>query len=154
MSNHDVEISKEVTFEAAHYLHNPAWSREKNLSVFGRCSGFRADNPRAAEYPHGHSYRLRVTAKGPVKKDTGFVIDFRRLKEILNDEVRTRYDHRLINKEVKPFCDTPGLQPTAENIVRDLWNRLAPRLRREGVVLVEMTLWESDSSFVTYRGGK
>jgi len=154
MSKELVEISKEVGFEAAHYLHNPAWSREKNLSVFGRCSGYRADDPKAEEYPHGHSYRLRVTAKGPVKSDTGFVVDFRRLKEILDSEVRSRYDHRFINKEVEPFRSAPALQPTAENIIRDLWKRLAPRLKKEGVQPVEMTLWESDSSSVTYRGGR
>lgn len=154
MSKELVEISKEVAFEAAHYLHNPSWNRAKNLEVFGRCSGFRADDPKAEGYPHGHSYRLRVTARGPVRKATGFVVDFRRLKEILQEEVRTRYDHRFINREVEPFRSNPRLQPTAENIVLDLWKRLAPRLRREGVTPVEMTLWESDSSSVTYRGGR
>jgi len=154
MSKEMIEISKEITFEAAHYLHNPAWSRAKNLDVFGRCSGFRADDARAKDYPHGHSYRLGVTVKGPVHKDTGFVVDFRRLKEILNDEVRTRYDHRFINKEVEPFRSNPALQPTAENIARDLWKRLTPRLKKEGTIPVAMTLWESDSSSVTYRGGK
>lgn len=154
MAKEMVEISKEVAFEAAHYLHNPSWDRMRNLEVFGRCSGFRTDDPRAREYPHGHSYRLRVTAKGPVRKDTGFVVDFRRLKEILQASVRERYDHRFINKEVEPFRSSPSIQPTAENIVKDLWERLTPLLKKEGVAPIEMTLWESDSSSVTYRGGK
>ncbi len=149
-----VEISKEITFEAAHYLHNPAWSRIKNIEVFGKCSGFRRDDPKAEGYPHGHSYRLRVTVKGPVQKETGFVVDFRKLKEILAEEVEQRYDHRFLNKEVEPFKSNPAKQPTAENIVVDFWKRLVPRLKQEKVIPVEMTLWESEASFVTYRGGK
>jgi 6-pyruvoyltetrahydropterin/6-carboxytetrahydropterin synthase len=153
MGDQSVEISKEVLFEAAHYLHNPRWDRRKNLEIFGRCSGFRADNPQALEYPHGHSYRLRVTVRGPVDPATGFVIDFKRLKDLLAREVLARYDHRFLNKEVEPFRSNPRLQPTAENIVQDLWKRLSPALRREGVVPVVMVLWESETSFVTYRGG-
>jgi 6-pyruvoyltetrahydropterin/6-carboxytetrahydropterin synthase len=149
-----VEVSKEINFEAAHYLHNPAWNRPKNLEVFGKCSGFRDDDLRAEGFPHGHSYRLRVTVKGPVHLETGFVMDFHKLKEILCQEVHQRYDHRFINKEVEPFRSYPRIQPTAENILRDIWKRLLPLLRKEGLTPVEMTLWESDSSSVTFRGGK
>ena len=147
-----IEISKEMTFEAAHYLHNTAWDRAKNLKAFGKCAGFRADDPKAEGYPHGHSYRLRVTAKGPVDPKTGFVIDFHRFKDILDEAVCRRYDHRFLNKEVEPFKSDPRIQPTAENIVKDIWKMMVPLLRKEGVAPVEMTLWESDSSFVTYRG--
>ena len=154
MAKPQVEITKEITFEAAHYLHNPKWSREKNLSVFKKCSGCRADDPKAIHYPHGHSYRLRVTLKGPLSVDTGWVMDFKDLKEVLTREILNRFDHRFINKEVEPFKSDPQFQTTVENLLVVLWKLLEKPLRREGARLHELTLWETSSSFATYRGGK
>src|SRR5579862_2337803 len=115
------EITKEITFEAAHYLHNPKLDRSKNMEVFRKCSGYRKDDSKAIFYPHGHSYRLSVTVQGPVHPATGFVIDFRVLKEILKREVYARFDHRFINKEVEPFKSIPTFQPTAENMAQVIW---------------------------------
>src|SRR5271154_1029482 len=103
MKKKTAEITKETTFEAAHYLHNPKWDRSKNLEVFRKCAGYRKDNPGASHYPHGHSYRLAVKVEGPIQDETGFVIDFRILKEILQHDIFARFDHRFINKEVEPF---------------------------------------------------
>ncbi len=149
-----VEISKEITFEAAHYLHNPKWDRLKNLEVFRKCSGYRKDNPEAVHYPHGHSYRLKVTVQGPVDALTGFVIDFRVLKEILKREIYSRFDHRFINQEVEPFKSDKKLQPTAENLVQAMWKLVEPSLKKEKVRLTEMTLWETPDSSALYRGMK
>jgi len=149
-----VEITKEITFEAAHYLHNPRWNRAKNLEVFKKCSGFRKDDPKAVEYPHGHSYRLQVTVKGPIHPETGFVMDFKTLKNILKDEVANRLDHRFINKEVEPFKSDLKLQTTAENLLIMIWKWLEPSIRQKKAVLYEITLWESPTSFASYRGNK
>jgi 6-pyruvoyltetrahydropterin/6-carboxytetrahydropterin synthase len=147
-----VELTKEITFEAAHYLQNPKWDRRKNLEVFKKCSGYRESDPKASEYPHGHSYRLRVTVKGPVDPGTGYVMDFKNLKDILKRHVRDRFDHRFINKEVEPFKSRPSLQPTVENLLLVLWERLEPALRKEKVSLSEITLWETPWNSATYRG--
>jgi 6-pyruvoyltetrahydropterin/6-carboxytetrahydropterin synthase len=149
-----IELTKEISFEAAHYLHNPKWNRKKNIGIFKKCSGFRADDPKASQYPHGHSYRLRVTVKGPVHPETGFVIDFKSLKEILRREVFERLDHRFINKEVEPFKNKPGIQPTVENLLLVIWDRLAPVLKKTGVELHEVVLWETQDNFASYRGGE
>ncbi|HEY5038035.1 MAG TPA: 6-carboxytetrahydropterin synthase [bacterium] len=149
-----VEITKEISFEAAHYLHNPKWDRAKNLHIFQKCSGLRADNPKALNFPHGHSYRLRVTVKGPVNSDTGFVMDFKILKELLKNEIFDRFDHRFINLEVEPFMNKPLFQTTVENVSQVMWDRLSPVIRKHKVVLHELTLWETPTSFATYRGGK
>jgi 6-pyruvoyltetrahydropterin/6-carboxytetrahydropterin synthase len=154
MSKTIIELTKEISFEAAHYLHNPKWDRRKNLEVFKRCSGFRADDSKAAGYPHGHSYRLRVTIRGPIHPETGFVMDFKSLKAILQREIFDRFDHRFINKEVEPFKGKPGFQPTVENLLLVIWERMAPVLRKEKVTLRELTLWETPSNFATYRGAK
>lgn len=148
------EISKGITFEAAHYLHNPKWDRAKNLEVFRKCAGYRKDDPKALFYPHGHSYRLKVTVGGPVDPVTGFVMDFRVLKEILKREVYGRFDHRFINKEVEPFKGDPSFQPTAENMAQAVWKLIEPFLKKQKVRLVEVALWETPDSSALYRGGK
>ncbi len=149
-----VEITKEITFEAAHYLHNPRWDRSKNLEVFRKCAGYRKDNPAASHFPHGHSYRLRVTVRGGVDPATGFVIDFRVLKEILKREVYSRFDHRFINKEVEPFKRDPKLQPTAENMALVIWKLLEAPLKKEKAVLAEVALWETPDNAAVVRNGK
>ena len=148
------EITKEITFEAAHYLHNPQWDRTKNLEIFRKCSGFRKDDPKASHYPHGHSYRLAVTVQGPIADATGFVIDFRVLKEILQREVFVRFDHRFINKEVEPFRSNTKVQPTAENMAKVIWELLEKPLKKEKVALRQVALWETPDSSAVYRGGK
>lgn len=147
-------ITKEMTFEAAHYLHNPKWDRAKNLEVFRKCAGYRKNDPKAAHYPHGHSYRLSVTVSGPLRPETGFVMDFRLLKEILHREVESRLDHRFINREVAPFDQDPSFQPTAENLARVIWGWITPALKKAKVKLVEVRLWETPDSAAVYRGGK
>jgi|SRR5580658_8937056 6-pyruvoyltetrahydropterin/6-carboxytetrahydropterin synthase len=154
MKKPTAEITKEVTFEAAHYLHNPKWDRSKNLEVFRKCAGYRKDDPRAAHYPHGHSYRLAVRVQGPIKDETGFVIDFRILKEILHREIFSRFDHRFINKEVEPFKSDPKFQPTAENMAFVIWKLLEKSLKKEKVRLVEVALWETPDSSAVFRGNK
>jgi len=149
-----MEITKEIGFEAAHYLHNPKWDRTKNLRVFQKCSGFRSNDPKAHNYPHGHSYRLRVTVAGQVDPETGFVIDFKVMKDILTREVYDRFDHRFINKEVEPFKSHPAMLITVENLLQEIWKSLEPSIRRQKVVLKELTLWESPNNSATYRGGK
>jgi 6-pyruvoyltetrahydropterin/6-carboxytetrahydropterin synthase len=146
-----IELTKEITFEAAHYLHNPKWDRAKNLEVFKKCSGFRKDDPKASHYPHGHSYRLRVTVKGPIHPETGFVVDFKILKEILKKEVFDLWDHRFINREVEPFKNNPTFQTTVENLLVVIWKRLEPVLKKEKVVLHELTLWETASNFASLK---
>ena len=149
-----VEITKEITFEAAHYLHHPKWDRARNLKVFKKCSGYRLDDPKAVQYPHGHSYRLKVTVRGPVDPETGFVMDFKVLKDIVKKEVFDRFDHRFINKEVAPFKSDPKFQTTVENLLRVMWKLLEPAIRREKADLYELTLWETPTSYATYRGEK
>lgn len=154
MKKNSAEITKEITFEAAHYLHNPKWDRAKNLEMFRKCSGYRKDDPKAVFYPHGHSYRLAVTVQGPIQPATGFVIDFRILKELLKREVYARFDHRFINKEVEPFKSDPTFQPTAENMAQVVWKLLEPFLKKEKVRLTQVALWETPDSSAVYRGGK
>lgn len=111
-----VYLTRRVEFSASHHYHNPAFSAEENQRIFGKCN-----NPNG----HGHNYTLEVTVKGSVDSQTGFVVDLKQLKEIMNREVVEALDHRYLNKEVPEFADQI---PTTENIAIAVWKRLRGKL--------------------------
>jgi 6-pyruvoyltetrahydropterin/6-carboxytetrahydropterin synthase len=112
-----VYLTRKAEFSASHHYHNPEFSAEENQRIFGKCN-----NPNG----HGHNYTLEVTVKGSVDPRTGFVVDLKRLKEIMNQEVIEALDHRYLNKEVPEFKDQI---PTTENIAIAAWNRLEKKLK-------------------------
>jgi len=134
-----VQITREVHFSSAHRVFNPEWSDERNLEVFGACA-----NPNW----HGHDYLLYVTVEGDLERDTGFVMDFKDLKSIVEDRVVNDLDHRNVNLDVT-WMD--GIIASAENIVVAIWERLADRLP-DGVALKKLTLWETPRHYVEYSG--
>lgn len=112
-----VYLTRKCEFSASHHYDNPAFSAEENRRVFGKCN-----NPNG----HGHNYTLEVTVKGSVDTKTGFVVDLKELKEIMNREVVDAMDHRYLNKEVPEFA---SLIPTTENIAIVAWKRLDAKLK-------------------------
>jgi 6-pyruvoyltetrahydropterin/6-carboxytetrahydropterin synthase len=112
-----VYLTRKCEFSASHHYHNPAFSAEENRRVFGKCN-----NPNG----HGHNYTLEVTVKGNVDARTGFVVDLKELKEIMNHEVVDAMDHRYLNKEMPEFA---SLIPTTENIAIVAWKRLESKLK-------------------------
>ncbi len=112
-----VYLTRKVEFSASHHYHNPDLSQEENLRIFGKCN-----NP----HGHGHNYTLEVTVKGKVDPKTGFVVDLKQLKDIMNREVVDALDHRYLNKEVPEFANSI---PTTENIAIVVWKRLEPKLK-------------------------
>lgn len=125
-------------FSAGHRLHHPDYDEEKNREVFGPCS-----NPRG----HGHNYDLAVTAEGEVDPETGFVIDLKRLKDLVTDLIVSDVDHANLNVDVAWM---EGVNPTSENLAVQIWHRLAGNL--EGAELVSVKLWETERNVVEYRG--
>ena len=107
-----IYLTRRVEFSASHYYHNPEFSAEENRRIFGKCN-----NP----HGHGHNYILEVTVKGEIDSRSGFVIDLKQLKEIMNREVVDALDHRHLNKEVPEFARQI---PTSENIAIAIWKRL------------------------------
>lgn len=91
-------------FVAAHKLSVDSWSDEKNREVFGKCA-----NPNF----HGHNYDVEVKVIGEVDPVTGMVIDFKRLKGLIEEEVEDRFDHKNLNLDCPEFAE---LLPTAENL--------------------------------------
>ncbi len=94
---------------------------------------------------HGHNYIVEVTVEGEPDRVTGMVIDLKKLKDILEERVVEPMDHRFLNAEVKPF---DGTVPTAENLARDIWNRLAPVLNTANNALAKVRLYETAELYV------
>jgi 6-pyruvoyltetrahydropterin/6-carboxytetrahydropterin synthase len=89
-------LTRKAEFSAAHFYFNPAWSEEENERVFGKC---------ANRQGHGHNYTLEVTVAGEIDPVTGFVVDLKELKDIMEREVVGVFDHRHLNHEVPEFAD-------------------------------------------------
>lgn len=133
-----IYLTRKCEFSASHYYHNPKWTDEENRRVFGKCANLNG---------HGHNYTLEVTVKGEVDPTTGFVIDLKELKDILNREVVDAMDHRHLNKEVPEFATRI---PTTENIAIAIWQRLERELRV--AQLHRVRLYEMPDLFVDFYG--
>jgi 6-pyruvoyltetrahydropterin/6-carboxytetrahydropterin synthase len=138
-----IELTRRATFSASHYYWNEAWSQERNEEVFGRC---------ARRNGHGHNYTLEVTVAGEPDPVTGFVVDLKWLKDVIETEVLAAYDHRHLNMEVPEFAETK-LIPTTENIAIAAWTRLEPAVSKAGgAKLSRVRVYETPEIFAEYRG--
>jgi len=133
-----VTVHRKAHFNAAHRLYRKDWSFEKNDAVFGLCN-----NPNF----HGHNYELIASVTGEIDPETGYVIDVKKLKDIIKSEVEDSFDHKNLNVEVPEFKD---LNPTAENIAVVIYNKIKPML--DSKFHLEITLYETPRNFVTYSG--
>jgi 6-pyruvoyltetrahydropterin/6-carboxytetrahydropterin synthase len=135
---HMVYVTRKASFSAAHRLFNPAWDDTTNDRVFGKCN-----NPRG----HGHNYDIEVTVAGNPPRETGMVIDLKKLADIVEAEIIDRVDHKHLNEDVDFM---KGKIPTAENLAIAFWEILAGKIT-EGK-LHAIRLFESANNSVEYRG--
>ena len=118
------EIVVKTKFDAAHQL------REYN----GKCANI-----------HGHTWNVEVYLQGNILNKEGMLIDFSKVKELLEEEIN-KYDHRLIN-EVEPFI---VINPTAENIACEIYKNLKKRIP-QNVSIAKVAVWESPNACAIYR---
>lgn len=137
-----IYVSRQEHFNAAHKLYNPAWSKEKNIEVFGPC---------ANENWHGHNYDLIVTVKGNPDPDTGFVIDLKKLSTLIRTEIVEKLDHKNLNLDV-PFMQ--GKMASTEIVTREIWRILEPRISTISSFgkLHSIRLYETPRNYVEYFG--
>jgi 6-pyruvoyltetrahydropterin/6-carboxytetrahydropterin synthase len=133
-----VLLTRSYEFSAAHRLHSPRLSEEKNHAIFGKCN-----NP----YGHGHNYILEVTLQGDIDERTGMMVDLAYLDGIVEEHVVRRYDHKNLNMDVPEFRE---LNPTSENLVKVIWDRLAPYLKHP--TLYRVTVRETERNTFSYYG--
>ncbi len=133
-----VLITRKAEFSASHVCALPNLSDEENERLYGKA---------ARPAGHGHNYVLEVTLTGEIDPVNGMILDLKELKQIIEREVIAVYDHRFLNREVPPF---DRVVPTAENVAKDIWRRLAAPLRANGRKLHSIRLYESAGLFVDY----
>ena len=140
-----VFLTRKCEFAASHYYHNPEFSAEENRRIFGKCN-----NPNG----HGHNYTLEVTVSGEPDPVTGFVVDLKWLKDVIENEVLGDFDHRHLNLEVPEFAEKK-LIPTTENIAIAAWDRMKPAVNKAGGArLSRVRVYETPDIFAEYRGEK
>lgn len=133
-----VYLTKRITFSAAHRLYNPNFSAEKNASVFDKCN-----NPNW----HGHNYTLEVTICGTPDIETGYLIDLKKLKTIIKENIIDKVDHKNLNLDVDFLR---GIIPTVENLAVAFWNELKDKIPQGK--LYKIKIFETENNFIEYYG--
>ncbi|MCX8080990.1 MAG: 6-carboxytetrahydropterin synthase [Bacteroidia bacterium] len=134
-----IYLTRHEHFNAAHKLYNPAWTKEKNEEMFGKC---------ANENWHGHNFELIVTVKGEINPDTGYFINVKDLSKIIQEHIIEKLDHKNLNLDV-PFLK--GVMPTTENLAIAIWNELSKHLPKEAQ-LHSVKIYETPRICVEYFG--
>tara|TARA_Y100000766_G_scaffold252585_1_gene236951 strand:+ start:18 stop:428 length:411 start_codon:yes stop_codon:yes gene_type:complete len=129
-------ITRKMHFNAAHRLYNKEWPDETNENVFGKCN-----NP----YYHGHNYELEIKVIGLVDPTTGFVVDVKDLKRIINEKIIHKFDHKNLNVEVPDF---KSLNPTVENIAKVIYDKIRPEVNEN--LELKITLYETPRNYAEY----
>jgi 6-pyruvoyltetrahydropterin/6-carboxytetrahydropterin synthase len=134
MEERIIYITRKAKFSAAHRLLNKKFAEDKNRKIFSKCYDL-----------HGHNYHLEITLKAAIDPDTGMLINFTDLKEVIYRNIILKFDHKYLN-DLEEFKD---VIPTAENIAYVSWQLLKPDL---GEKLYEVKVFETNNSFVSYKG--
>lgn len=137
-----IYVTRREYFNAAHRVYNPKWSDKKNIEVFGSCA-----NPNW----HGHNYDLYVTVKGKIDKNTGFVVDLRKLSKIIKKHVIDKVDHKNFNLDVDFM---KGQMTSTENIAIAFWKQLEKPIKGLGCKLHSIRVQETENNVAEYFGEK
>lgn len=133
-----VSIYRKGHFNAAHRLHNPLWTDEKNKEIFGLCNN---------KNYHGHNYELEVKVTGDVNPETGYVMDMKLLADLMKEQIEDRFDHKNLNLDTIEFRQ---LMPSAEHIAFVIYNILRAKIDEN--LDISVKLWETPRNSVKYPG--
>lgn len=133
-------LTKRFHFSASHRVYNPEWTEEQNYKIYGKCSRI---------HGHGHNYVLEVTLAGEPDKQTGYLMDLKDLKDIVQRELIEKVDHTHLNYDVG-FMQ--GINPTVENIITQFWKLIAAKLNGNQRKLYSLKLFESENNIAEYKG--
>jgi len=134
--NKKVAVFRREHFNAAHRLFNPDWDDATNTNVFGKC---------ALPNYHGHNYELEVKVVGEPDPETGYVIDLKKLSDLIEQYILGRFDHKNLNLDTEEFKNR---NPTAENIAIVIYELLRPHIAAK--MYLQIRLYETPRNFVEY----
>ena len=130
------QVSKSVSFCYGHRL----------LNYTGKC-----------QHLHGHNARAVITLESKVLDERGMVEDFSEVKRLVWSWLDEEIDHTLLlhrDDPVLPVLQSAGERvmvmdenPTAEVIARMIYEFVADK----GYPVTGVTLWETETSFASYR---
>jgi 6-pyruvoyltetrahydropterin/6-carboxytetrahydropterin synthase len=135
-----IYLTRRERFSAAHRMFNPKLNDAENFELYGQCS-----NP---EW-HGHNYVLFVTVRGEVNPELGYLMNLKKLKEIISKYVLEPFDHKNINNQVQFM---KGELASTENIAIAIWNQLSEPIKKEGAQLYSIRIAETENNFIEYFG--
>jgi len=132
-------VTREIRFCYGHRL----------LNYNGKC-----------RYLHGHNGKAVVTLEALQLDRLGMVVDFTHIKNLLQTWIDETLDHKMIlhrddpvlpelRRQTEPVV-VVDVNPTAENIAKLIYDQAVAL----GLPVIEVTLWESDHSYATYRAGQ
>lgn len=130
-------ITRREHFSSSHVLNNPELTPEENRELFGKCNGF-----------HGHNYYIEITVAGEADPKSGYVMDLKELKKIVNENVVDLVDHKYLN-ELEIF---KGLIPTTETMAMVFWKILERKISLPNARLFSIKLFETEKNFVEFKG--
>jgi 6-pyruvoyltetrahydropterin/6-carboxytetrahydropterin synthase len=131
-----VSVFRREHFNAAHRLYNSSWSDQQNTDVFGKCS---------LPHFHGHNYELEIKVTGEIDEKTGYVMDMKKLSDLVRDVVIEKFDHKNLNLDTEEFRE---LNPTAENIALVIYKLLRPHI--DSAFDLKLRLYETPRNYVEY----
>lgn len=132
-------ITRREHFSSSHILRNNSLSEEDNNVLFGKCNQF-----------HGHNYYLEITIAGTPDPQSGYVMDLKKLKDVLHEKIINKVDHKFLN-DVELF---KGIIPTTENMAVVFWNELKDVLKADNYRLFSVKIFETKKNFVVYKGNE
>ena len=133
-----IKIYRRETFNSAHRLFQEGLTDLENYTIYGTCS-----NPNS----HGHNYVIEVWIEGEIDPKTGYLIDLKDLKKIIQEEVCDRFDHKNLNLDCPEFMERI---PTTENIAIVCWQLIRPHL--EAHLSLEVIISETEKNKAAYKG--
>jgi 6-pyruvoyltetrahydropterin/6-carboxytetrahydropterin synthase len=145
ITHHSSLLSRFLMFRVTKELHFCYGHRLLNYD--GKC-----------RHLHGHNGKVVVTLESADLDPLGMVVDFSIVKLVLGKWIDDHLDHRMLlhkddpvipelRRQGEPFV-TLDANPTAENIAKMIYTQAVT----QGLPVVEVTLWETENSYATYRG--
>jgi 6-pyruvoyltetrahydropterin/6-carboxytetrahydropterin synthase len=131
-----ITVCRKEHFNAAHRLHNPDWSDEKNAEFYGKCNN---------EYYHGHNYELIVKVTTDINPESGYALDMKQLSDIIKTHITDKFDHKNLNLQTEEFMKTI---PSAENMAVVFHQILTKELDKN--CKIKIILYETERNFVEY----
>ena len=130
-------ITRRERFSSAHKLYNHQLNDDDNYKLFGKCSTM-----------HGHNYELYVTITGNLNPKTGFIIDLKNLKNIIQNKILKKIDHNDINE----VDFMRGQITSTENLCIAIWKELQEPIEKIGAKLYKIKLQETENNSFEYLG--